>query len=223
VKHAWSLPRIYPILDMELLAGRGIAPSVAAEAFLEGGARILQLRQKAFFSRDVFREAERIGRMCREAGAILVLNDRADFARLLNAGLHIGQDDLPPLAAREIIGPNALMGFSTHNDDQMREAQKEPVDYFAFGPVFATGTKAKPDPITGTEGLRGARALTAKPLVAIGGITLENAGACFEAGADSLAIISGMIPEDAEKAGLRARMTEWLQASVMLHKWPRLR
>lgn len=215
------LPPIYPILDTAALAARGIGVLRAAEAFLEAGARILQYRHKAFFSRDNYAQAQLAARLCLEAGALFVMNDRADYARLLGAALHIGQDDLSPSDARTVLGPDALLGFSTHNAAQMRAAQSEPVDYLAFGPVFPTASKANPDPTTGIETLRLVRTLTHKPLVAIGGITLDNAAACFEAGADSLSVISALLSQEPSKNALRARMTEWLQLSVMLHRWPR--
>ena len=105
----------------------------AAEAVLEGGAKILQFRHKAFWSRGTFAEAERVANLCREAGAEFIVNDRADYAALLKAGLHVGQDDLTPDDARRVIGNEALIGFSTHTPDQMRAAGNEPVDYVAFG------------------------------------------------------------------------------------------
>jgi thiamine-phosphate pyrophosphorylase len=216
-----TLPPVYPILDTHILSHHNIDPLMAAEALLEAGAAILQFRHKAFFSRETYDQAKQIGNLCGEGKAAFILNDRADYAALLNAGLHVGQEDLPPSDARRLIGSQAILGFSTHNADQMKAAQSAPADYFAFGPIFTTVSKERPDPATGTESLRQIRSLTTRPLVAIGGITLENAAGCYQAGADSLAIISGLIPETPTKSGLRARMTEWLQQSVILHKWPR--
>jgi thiamine-phosphate pyrophosphorylase len=112
------------------------------------------------------------------------------------AGVHLGQDDLPPDAAREILGPGRLIGFSTHNEEQVKAAATAPVDYLAFGPIFATTSKDKPDPIVGCEGLKKVRTLTKKPLVAIGGITPENAGQVIEAGADSVAVIRAWLAVD---------------------------
>ncbi len=213
------LPPVYPILDTAMLAARGIAVATAAEAFLEAGAGILQYRHKTFFSGENYAEARQIAQFCREANAVFILNDRADYAALLQAGLHVGQDDLSPGDSRGIIGPDAMLGFSTHNPAQMTAAQEEPIDYVAFGPVFETASKENADPTTGIEALRHIRTLTSKPLVAIGGITLDNAAGCFGAGADSLAVISGLLPKTPEKHALRDRMTEWLQQSVILHKW----
>lgn len=219
------IPPVYPILDTAALERCGFEPAAAAEAFLEGGAGILQYRHKAFWSRAAFDEAARIADLCREAQATFIVNDRADYAALLNAGLHLGQDDLAPTDARRvlgrILGPNAIVGFSTHNPPQMAAAQAEPVDYVAFGPVFPTASKNRPDPTVGIDALKAVRALTAKPLVAIGGITLENAAACWQAGADSVAIIGALLPQPCTKQNLRTRMTEWLQLSAILLKWPR--
>jgi thiamine-phosphate pyrophosphorylase len=203
------LPRIYPILDTELLGRRGVHLEAAAEAWLEGGARILQLRHKGHWSRDVYGSAAEVARLARQAGAQLIINDRADFALLLGAGLHLGQDDLSPRDARKLVGPEAMIGFSSHNAEQLCAVASEPVDYVAVGPIFATASKRNPDPVVGTHELRRCRALTDRPLVAIGGITLENAADVVRAGADSLAILSGMLPEAASARSLRETMEEW--------------
>jgi thiamine-phosphate pyrophosphorylase len=204
-----KLPRVYPILDTEALERLGIALPAAADAFLQGGARILQIRHKGHWSRAVFQDAVEVARLCREGGASLVVNDRADFALLLGAGLHVGQDDLAPRDARRIIGDAATLGFSSHNADQLCAAAAEPVDYVALGPVFGTGSKRNPDPVVGVAEVRRCRGLMAKPLVAIGGITLENAPEVLGAGADSVAIIAGLLPEAASADALRRRMEEW--------------
>jgi thiamine-phosphate pyrophosphorylase len=204
-----TLPRVYPILDTESLKARGIGLEAAAAAMLEGGAGILQIRHKAHWTRATFEAARAVARLCGAAGARLVVDDRADFAMLLEAGLHVGQDDLAPRDARMLLGPNALLGFSTHDGGQLGQADEEPVDYLAFGPVFATASKRNPDPVTGVEALRLGRALASKPLVAIGGITLANALEAIRAGADSVAVIAGMVPEAATARSLRERMEEW--------------
>jgi len=204
-----KLPRVYPIIDTEALERRGVAPITAASAFLEGGAGILQIRHKGHWSRDVFRAAQDIARLCREAGATFIVNDRADFALLLEAGLHLGQDDLPPRDARRLLGRDAPIGFSSHNARQLAAAGGEPVDYVAIGPIFATGSKRNPDPVVGVEEVRRLRTLVEKPLVAIGGITRENASEVIRAGADSVALITGLLPEPATTQSLRKRMVEW--------------
>jgi len=203
------LPRVYPILDTEALQTRGISTETAAAAFLDGGASLLQIRHKSHWSRDAFESAKRVARLCREHGATLIVNDRADIALLLEAGLHIGQDDLPPRDARKLMGPDAIIGFSSHNVRQLCAAGGEPVDYVALGPVFGTASKQNPDPVVGVEEVRRCRALLDKPLVAIGGITTENAVDVLHAGADSLAVIAGLIPDEATAQSLRERMEEW--------------
>jgi thiamine-phosphate pyrophosphorylase len=205
------LPRVYPVLDTATLARLGFDPVQAAAALLEGGAQILQLRHKGFWSREVFAQAEEIAALCRDASATFIVNDRADYANLLHAGLHLGQDDLLPADARLVIGDEPMIGFSTHSPDQMRAAASEPVDYLAFGPVFTTSSKERPDPTVGIEGLRSIRELTQKPLVAIGGITRENAALCWSAGADSVAIIADLLPNPCTQRTLRDRMAEWLR------------
>jgi len=207
--HVTKLPRVYPILDSETLARRGIAIETAAAAFLEGGAGILQVRHKGHWSREIFTSAKRIAALCREAGAVFVVNDRADFALLLDAGLHIGQDDLAPRDARKLMGREPMIGFSSHNVEQLCAAGGEPVEYVALGPIFGTASKLNPDPVVGLEELRRCRALIEKPLVAIGGLTLENAADVWQAGADSVAVIAGMLPATASARGMRERMEQW--------------
>ncbi len=203
------LPRVYPILDSDALAHRGIALQTAAAAFLEGGAGILQVRHKGHWSREFFESAKRIAALCREAGAQFVINDRADIALLLDAALHIGQDDLSPRDARKLMGSEPMIGFSSHNVEQLCAAGGEPVDYVALGPIFGTASKRNPDPAVGLEELRRCRALIEKLLVGIGGITLENAPDVWQAGADSVAVIAGLLPETGTARGLRERMEQW--------------
>src|SRR5580698_3286012 len=193
-----TLPPFYPIVDTVS----------AAEALLDAGARILQFRHKSFFSRRVLEDASRIAELCSTAGALFVVNDRADIAKLLDAGLHLGQDDLAPGDARRILPAPNIIGFSTHNEQQLREGDREPVDYLAIGPIFATGSKENPDPVVGLEQLRALRPLTRKPLVAIGGITRELAPQVFAAGADSIAVISDLVPDP------RASAAKWLAISA---------
>ena len=212
MKH-FRLPVFYPILDTGLLARCGLPATTAAEAILEAGARILQFRHKDFFSRAVFEEAERIATLCRNAAALFILNDRADVAALLGAGMHLGQDDLAPADARKIVGPECIIGFSTHHREQLHAADAEPADYLAIGPIFATASKHNPDPVVGLEELRALRAITKKPLVAIGGITRETARSVLESGADSLAIIGDLYPQPLTKSALRKRAEAWLQAT----------
>lgn len=205
------LPRIYPILDTGSLSRRGIALETAAAAFLEGGAGILQIRHKDHWGRDLFESARLVARLCAETGADLIVNDRADFALLLNAGVHLGQDDLSPRDARKLTGPDAIVGFSTHNPNQLSTAGGEPVNYVALGPIFGTASKRNPDPIVGVDELRRCRPLVQQPLVAIGGITLDNALDVLQAGADSVAVIAGLFPDLSTAQSLRERMEQWQQ------------
>lgn len=204
-----KLPRVYPILDSDSLAACGIAIEAAAAAFLDGGAGILQIRNKGHWSRDFLEAARAVARLCRESGTPLIVNDRADFALLLDAGLHLGQEDLAPRDARKLIGAEATLGYSSHNMAQLIAAGGEPVDYVAIGPIFATASKRNPDPVVGVEEIRRCRSAIEKPLVAIGGITLENAGEVWAAGADSVAVIGGLLPQAASARSLRQRMEDW--------------
>jgi thiamine-phosphate pyrophosphorylase len=203
------LPRVYPILDTGTLEARGFSAARAAAALLEGGAGILQLRHKQHWGRAVFDAAREISRMCREAGALFIVDDRADVAMLLETGLHVGQDDLSPRDARRLLGSGAVIGFSSHNVPQVCAAGGEPLDYVAFGPVFATASKRNLDPVTGIEAIKKCRALLEKPLVAIGGITRETAAAVLAAGADSVAAIADLLPVELTSLSLRQRMEEW--------------
>ncbi len=208
------LPRVYPILDTESLERCGVSVAAAAAALLDGGAGILQLRHKAHWSRAIYECARTVARLCREAGAELIVNDRADFAMLLDAGLHVGQEDLTPRDARKLLGSEAAIGYSSHNAAQLSAAGGEPVDYVAFGPIFSTASKLNPDVTVGVDELRRVRALTEKPLVAIGGINLSNAREVLDAGADSVAVIAGMLPAWPTPQSLRQRMEEWRQVTT---------
>jgi thiamine-phosphate pyrophosphorylase len=208
-----NLPRVYPILDSESLERCGISMETAAAALLEGGAGILQIRHKSQWTRDFLETARTVARLCRENGTPLIVNDRADFALLLEAGLHVGQDDLSPRDARKLIGSEATLGYSSHNLAQLAAAGGEPVDYVAIGPIFATSSKRNSDPVVGVDEIRRCRSLIEKPLVAIGGITLENARGVWDSGADSVAIIGALLPQPATARALRGRMEEWIGAA----------
>jgi len=210
-----KLPRVYPILDTQSLRAKACDPDTAARAWLDGGAQILQFRHKRQWTRSVFDQAERIAGVCSERGAVFVINDRADMARLLGAGLHVGQDDLASGDARRMLGTEAFLGYSTHNSQQLEVAAAEQVNYLAFGPVFPTASKDNPDPVVGLGELRRCRVLCQRPLVAIGGIARQNASAVFAAGADSVAVINDLLPEDCTGANLRRRMEEWQQLARM--------
>ena len=165
-------------------------------AFLDGGATFLQLRAKSLPSGAFLDAASPIAALAHARGATLVVNDRADIAKLSGAdGVHLGQDDLDPASARRILGPGAILGLSTHTDAQLAAAAGEPVDYLAIGPVFSTSTKATGYDAVGLEAVRRASRL-GPPVVAIGGITLETAKSVLDAGAASVAVIGGLMTAD---------------------------
>jgi thiamine-phosphate pyrophosphorylase len=195
-------PFLYPIVDTSLLRGRGVADVVSR--LCRGGARLLQLRAKGLPDQQLLRLVGEALGAARAAGARLVVNDRADVACLAGAdGVHVGQEDLPPSAVRRVT-PGGLLGVSTHNVEQVRAAAEEPVDYVAVGPVFPTRSKEKPDPVVGLDLLRQARPLVRRPLVAIGGITLERAASVVAAGADGVAVISDLLREDDLESAVQA-------------------
>jgi thiamine-phosphate pyrophosphorylase len=191
--HELHLPSIYPILDRSCFAD-AMALVSAARALAAAGCTLMQYRNKNGSSREMLSEARELRRVLGRT-VTLIMNDRADIA--LDAGfdgVHVGQDDLAVEAVRKIVGPTMIVGASTHNPAQLEAADQTSADYLAIGPVFTTTSKANPDPVVGLDGVRQARALTRKPLVAIGGISAANAKDVIEAGADSLALISALIP-----------------------------
>lgn len=181
-----AFPRLYVIMDAALT---GPPAARCAETLASAGAELIQYRNKKANSRELYETCRELLRQLEGRSVRLIVNDRADVAALVDAGgVHVGQDDLPAEAARAIVGPERWVGCSTHTLDQVRLADASPADYIAFGPLFPTSTKQPLDPTVGLEGLRRARALTRKPLVAIGGITLERAPRVWRAGADSVAV-----------------------------------
>jgi thiamine-phosphate pyrophosphorylase len=201
------LPKLYPITDARL---SGLSHAEQVRRLAAGGATFIQLREKRDGPRDFLRDAAEAAEVARALGVLLVVNDRADIALACGAaGLHLGQDDLDPAAARRVVGDDLLIGYSTHNVEQAAAASRLSVDYVAIGPVFGTSTKENPDPVVGLAGVRRVReAVGDKPLVAIGGITLENARACIEAGADSVAVIGALLAVggDADEITRRTRL-----------------
>lgn len=181
--------RLYPITDRRL---SGLSHAQQLSHFSNGGANVVQLREKTLSPREFYREASAAIRVARESSLKVIINDRVDIALALKAdGVHIGQDDLPPQAARELLGPDVIIGISTHNLQQAILATKMPIDYIAIGPIFSTATKESPEPIVGLEGLAQVRqAVIDIPLVAIGGITSENNQDVLDKGADAVAVIS---------------------------------
>jgi len=187
-----QLLRLYPILDATCFPDAA-AMFAAAEEIAAAGVTLLQYRNKSGNARQMLEEAKEL-RARLGANVKLIMNDRADLCLAVGFdGLHVGQDDLSPEAARRIVGPARWLGVSTHNPEQLAEADKTSADYLAIGPVFATSSKANPDPVVGLEGISRARELTRKPLVAIGGITRANARSVINAGADAVAVISDLL------------------------------
>jgi thiamine-phosphate pyrophosphorylase len=194
-----QLPRLYAILDAAYfpdVAGM----FAAAEELAAGGCTLLQYRNKSGAARRMLEEARELRARLGES-VKLIVNDRADLCLAAGFdGLHVGQDDLSPESARRIIGADRWLGVSTHNPEQLAEADQTSADYLAIGPVFGTTSKNNPDPVVGLEGVRRARELTRKPLVAIGGITRANARSVMEAGADAVAVISDLLREPRKSA-----------------------
>jgi thiamine-phosphate pyrophosphorylase len=187
-----SLPRIYPLTDVQM---SGLSHAEQVIRLSEGGASLIQLREKNSPASDFFVEAHKAVAAARQRGVRVVINDRVDIALALRAdGVHLGQDDFPPDAARDLLGPEAVIGFSTHSVEQASHASGFRIDYLAIGPIFATTSKANSEPVVGLEKLREVRRVVGNlPIVGIGGITHENARSVIEAGADSVAVISALL------------------------------
>jgi thiamine-phosphate pyrophosphorylase len=204
-----EMPRLYVILDAGLV--RGPAQEIARQ-LMNAGVRLLQYRAKNLPAREVLEAARQLAEASREVGANFFVNDRPDLAYLSGAhGVHVGQDDLSVEQARAIMGQDHWVGVSTHNLQQFQQAVATSADYVAIGPIFATTSKVNPDPVVGTEMIRRLRSLTAKPIVAIGGIRLENAAEVIEAGADSVAVISDILGA-ADPAARAAQFLQRLEA-----------
>jgi thiamine-phosphate pyrophosphorylase len=200
------LSRLYAIVDAGLLALR-VPPERLTSAICDfaselaaGGVTVLQYRAKKLASREMLSHARELRRVLGPE-ITLFMNDRADLCLAAGFdGVHLGQDDLSPDGARAVVGNPCWVGVSTHNVDQAKQADAAPVNYIAIGPAYVTGTKENPDPVVGLEGIRAVRSLTAKPLVAIGGITRTNAQAVIEAGADAVAVIGDLLEEPRRSA-----------------------
>src|SRR6266404_8308272 len=186
-----ALPPLYVILDAALLPSD---PIELTKRMLDAGARLFQYRNKTSSSRELLHASQALCMTVRQHGGTFLVNDRADISRLAAAsGVHLGQDDLSAAAAREVVGGDCLIGLSTHNSRQFVAAVESSADYIAVGPIFSTSGKHNPDPVVGVDLIRSARKLTTKPIVAIGGITLERAREVIDAGADSVAVISDIL------------------------------
>src|SRR5579863_1494276 len=201
-------PRLYAIIDPSLLT---ISELDLAETLAASGVELIQYRNKTASSRHFYEISRQLSSVLGPRGVRLIVNDRPDIALLAGAGgVHVGQDDLGVEDARAICGREKWVGISTHTLEQLAEADRTSADYIAIGPIFQTATKKNPDPVVGTELLRQARQMTKKPLVAIGGITLERAPEVYRAGADSLAVIRDLIC--APNPAVRAR--EYLEVAA---------
>lgn len=198
---------LYAIVDVDACAAAGREPVEVATALLGAGVSHLQIRAKRLGASVYLALLARVVPAAVSAGASLLVNDRVDVARTAGLGVHLGQDDLPVAEARRLLGAAAIVGLSTHTPAQLQTALAEPVTYVAYGPVFPTATKADADPAVGLDGIRVAADLAAargRPLVAIGGITLANARAVTDAGANAVAVISDLLRHD-DDPGARAR------------------
>ena len=200
-----DLPKVYPITDTQL---SGLSHAEQVARLIEGGASLIQLRDKHAAPREFYREAAAALQVARDHNARLIINDRVDIALALKAdGVHLGQTDIPAEAARRLLGTEAIIGFSTHNIAQAKLATALPVDYLAFGPIFQTSTKENHDPVAGLVALQEVATIKGPlPLVAIGGITLANALEVLKGGADALALISELVADPIKIAENMSKM-----------------
>ncbi|MGH9714698.1 MAG: thiamine phosphate synthase [Candidatus Acidiferrales bacterium] len=193
-------PALYAILNASQAAG---PDSSLARILADAGVELMQIRDKKASSRQIYDASKSLAETLSPLGVRIIVNDRPDIAAMISAGgVHVGQEDLPVDAARQICGNSCWVGVSTHNLEQLREADRTSADYIAVGPIFRTATKENPDPVVGLDLLRAARQISKKPLVAIGGITIESAEAVFRAGADSVAVVQDLVgaKDPAERA-----------------------
>lgn len=201
-----QLPRVYPITDAYL---SGLSHAEQVGQFIDGGATLIQLRDKKSASCDFFSDGKAALQIARARGVRLIINDRVDIALALRAdGVHLGQTDIPVESARRLLGKRAIIGLSTHNLLQVRLAAQTSSDYIAFGPIFETSTKTNPDPVAGLDALRAVRAIiTDFPLVAIGGITISNARQVWAAGADAVSSVAALL---SDRARIQQNLREML-------------
>ncbi len=197
--HTLHLPRLYPIVDAEMLASRGLALSGFVEKLRDAGVTLLQYRDKRGSDEEILRNAKIIAEVFRGHRPTLVMNDSPVLAMLSDwNAVHVGQEDASIAEARAILEPGGMVGISTHTPEQVKAVEVSGPDYIAIGPVFATSSKADAEPVIGLEGVQRARQLTTRPLVAIGGITPENAANVIQAGADSVAVIGALVSQGAD-------------------------
>lgn len=204
-------PALYAILD----ASQSVANDASlARSLGDAGVELIQIRDKKARTREIYDASKKLVEALDPSRVRVIVNDRPDIAAIIGAGgVHVGQEDLPVGAARRICGSARWIGVSTHNLEQLREADRTSADYIAVGPIYQTATKKNPDPVVGLELLRAAREITKKPLVAIGGITIESAEAVYRAGADSVAVVRDLI--SAQYAAQRVR--EYFAIASLVH------
>jgi len=210
---SFRLPKIYPLTDVGLT---GLTHAEQVRRLAKGGATLIQLRDKTSGAREFLESARAAVIAARECGVKLIINDRADIAVAVGAdGVHLGQDDLPVSAARELLGAQAIIGLSTHSLSQAEAATKLAIDYLALGPVFSTSTKDDTAPELGLTGLTEVRNRIAEfPLVAIGGITVDRALEVLHAGANSLAVISALLRNPDQITAQTTRLLHLVNANV---------
>ncbi len=197
-----SLHGLYIILDPAAFPGRDLVVVLSAAA--EAGARLFQYRDKTASMKDAYQQAVRLRQASADAGALFIVNDRCDLALSVDAdGVHLGQQDMPLTHARRLMGPEKLIGVSTHRVEEVDQATTGGADYLGFGPIFDTGTKPDHEPVVGIEGLRQARARTRLPIIAIGGLTVANSRGVVEAGADGIAVVSTVAKASDVRATVR--------------------
>ncbi len=188
------LPRLYAITDRNVT---GLSHEEQVRLLAAGGVQLVQLREKTASPRDFYQAAQGAVRLARELGLQVIINDRVDIALALDAdGVHLGQEDISPEKARSLLGAGKTVGFSTHSLEQAKAADQLPVDYIAIGPIFPTSTKPHHEPVVGLELIRTVRQVVNKPVVAIGGITLKTGPAVIRAGAESIAVVAGLLKTD---------------------------
>ena len=194
MQSSFRLPRVYPLTDVQL---SGLSHADQVQLLSQGGASLIQLREKQMPALEFYKQAKAAVAVAEREGVQLIVNDRVDLALAVGAqGVHLGQDDMPPEAARRLLGVEAIIGYSTHTAEQVLSALTLPIDYIAIGPIFQTTTKTDTSPVLGLDGLRAVRRATGEfQLVAIGGITRDNAADVIAAGADSIAVISALLSE----------------------------
>ena len=202
-----KLPRIYPLTDAQI---SGLSHAEQIRLLSLGGATLIQLREKRSPAKHFYEAAVAAAQ---QSGTQLIINDRVDIAVAIGAqGVHLGQDDLPPEAARSLLGNEAIIGYSTHNVEQAQQALTFPIDYIAIGPIFATASKSDTSPTLGLAGLKAVREVVGTfPLVAIGGVSHADARAVIEAGADSVAVISALLSDPARISDATRALLQLLQ------------